>query len=73
MQSSIFLNQTYYIQVSKNIDDENTKKREYRPFYEIKEMYPRYLFVSDLIFQDNIDGIRNVNIVDFIYNNDDLK
>lgn len=63
----------YYIQVSKNIDDENTKKREYRPFYEIKEMYPRYLFVSDLIFQDNIDGIRNVNIVDFIYNNDDLK
>ncbi len=63
----------YYIQVSKNIDDENTKKYDYRPFYEIKEMYPRYLFVSDLIFQDNIDGIRNVNIVDFIYNNDDLK
>lgn len=63
----------YYIQVSKNIDDEKTKEREYKPFYEIKEMYPRYLFVSDLILQKNIDGINNVNIVDFIYNNNDLK
>ena len=63
----------YYIQVSKNIDDEKTKEREYKPFYEIKEMYPRYLFVSDLILQKNIDGINNVNIVDFIYNNNNLK
>ena len=63
----------YYIQVSKNIDDEKTKEREYKPFYEIKEMYPRYLFVSDLILQKNIDGINNVNIVDFIYNNNNLR
>ena len=63
----------YYIQVSKNIDDENTKKCEYKLFYEIREMYSRYLFVSDFIFQDNIDGIKNVNIVDFIYNCEDLK
>ncbi len=63
----------YYIQVSKNIEDEKTKEREYKPFYEIKEMYPRYLFVLDLIFQKNIDGINNINIVDFIYNNEDLK
>ena len=40
---------------------------------EIKEMYPRYLFVADLIFQKNVNGINNVNIVDFIYNNEDLK
>lgn len=62
----------YYIQVSKNIDDEKTKTREYKPFYNIKEMYPRYLFVLDMIFQNNIDGIHNVNIVDFIYNNSNL-
>ena len=62
-----------YIQVTKNIDDKNTEEREYKPFYEIKEMYPRYLFVADLIFQKNIDGINNVNIVDFIYNKEDLK
>ncbi|HIQ90948.1 MAG TPA: ATP-binding protein, partial [Candidatus Coprosoma intestinipullorum] len=43
------------------------------PFYEIKEMYPRYLFTSDMIFQKNVDGIHNVNIVDFIYNKEDLN
>jgi len=63
----------FYIQVTKNMDDKKTEEREYKPFYEIKEMYPRYLFVSDLIFQKNIDGINNVNIIDFIYNKEDLK
>lgn len=62
----------FYIQVSKNIDDEKTYEREYKPFYQIREMYPRYLFVSDLILQKNIDGIKNVNIIDFIYNKQDL-
>lgn len=63
----------FYIQVSKNIDDKKTEEREYKPFYEIKEMYPRYLFTSDMIFQKNVDGIHNVNIVDFIYKKEDLK
>ena len=57
----------YYIQVSKNIDD--TKEREYS---DIKDMYPRYLFLLDLIIKDNIDGIKNVNIVKFIAENKDL-
>ena len=63
----------FYVQVSKNIEDEQTEKREYKPFYAIKELYPRYLFVSDLIIQKNINGINNVNIVDFISNNEELK
>ena len=62
----------YYIQISKNIDDEKVKEREYRPFYEIKNMYPRYLFVLDIVLQRNVDGIKNENIVDFIYNNCEL-
>ena len=62
----------FYLQVSKNIDDEKTAKREYQPFYEIQEMYPRYLFVLDMILQKNIEGIKNVNIVDFIYKNLEL-
>lgn len=63
----------FYIQVSKNIEDKKTEEREYKPFYEIKELYPRYLFVYDLILQKNINGIKNVNIVDFIYNKEGLK
>lgn len=63
----------YYIQVSKNIDEEKTMNREYKPFYEIRDMYPRYLFLLDIIFQKNVDGIHNVNIVDFIINNEELS
>ena len=36
-------------------------------------MYPRYLFVLDLILQKNINGINNVNIVEFILNDQDLR
>ena len=48
------------------------KEREYKPFYEIKDLCLRYLFILDFAFQKNINGIHNVNIVDFIYNNEDL-
>ena len=61
----------YYIQVSKDISDKDTEEREYRPFYMIKELYPRYLFTMDLLLQKR-DGINHVNIVDFIYNNKNL-
>lgn len=66
------IDEYFYIQVTKNMDDDKTKAREYKPLYEIREMYPRYLFVLDLILKKNVDGINNVNIVDFIYNNEDL-
>lgn len=42
------------------------------PFYNIKDMYPRYLFLLDFIIKNNIDGIKNVNIAKFIGNNQDL-
>ncbi len=67
------IDEYFYIQVTKSIDDEKTEEREYKPFYNIKEMYPRYLFMTDLVLQKNIAGINNVNIVDFIYNKEDLK
>ncbi len=62
----------YYLQVSKNIDNESTEEREYRPFYEIRDMYPRYLFLLDFIINKNVDGVKNINIVDFIVNNEEL-
>ena len=63
----------FYLQVSKNIDDEKTSEREYRPFYEIKDLYPRYLFLLDLVIKDNVNGIKNVNIAKFIANNEELN
>lgn len=61
----------YYIQVSKDISNKDTEEREYRPFYIIKELYPRYLFTMDMLLQKR-DGVNHVNIVDFIYNNKNL-
>ncbi len=61
----------YYIQVSKDISNKDTEEREYRPFYMIKELYPRYLFTMDMLLQKR-DGINHVNIIDFIYNNKNL-
>jgi len=61
----------YYIQVSKDISNPDTEEREFRPFYAIKELYPRYLFTMDLLLQKR-DGINHLNIVDFIYNNKSL-
>jgi len=65
-------NDYYYLQVSKNIDEDKTKTREYRPFYEIRDMYPRYLFTLDIIINDNVEGIKNENIARFISENKDL-
>ena len=62
----------FYIQVAKNIENDSTAKREYRPFYEIRDMYPRYLFLLDLIIKDNVDGIKNINIAKFISGNNNL-
>ena len=61
----------YYIQVSKDISNKETEEREYKPFYMIKELYPRYLFTMDLLLQKR-DCINHVNIVDFLYNNKTL-
>ena len=61
----------YYIQVSKDISNKDTEEREYKPFYMIKDLYPRYLFTMDMLLQQR-DGINHVNIVDFIINNRDL-
>lgn len=62
----------FYLQVSKSIEEDKVEEREYKPFYEIRDMYPRYLFLMDIIIRKNVDGINNVNIVDFITNDEEL-
>ena len=38
------------IDTEKNENEEKTETREYKPFFEIKALYPRYLFVFDFPF-----------------------
>lgn len=55
-----------YVQVAMTImADQTTEEREYRPFTQIKDNYPKYLLTrSDLIQQR--DGITHANIPEFI-------
>ena len=61
----------YYIQVCKYIGDNDDDEYLYRPFYMIRNFYPRYLFTMDMSLQKR-DEINHVNIADFIYNNSEL-
>ncbi len=61
----------YYIQVTLSIAEKQAEEREYRPFYKIKELYPRYLFTMDHLLQSR-DGIYTENLVNFVSNNEEL-
>ena len=59
-----------YFQVSMNITDRTTLKREMAPLIALKDNYPKYIITLDRYPSDDIDGIRIVNIVDFLSHKD---
>lgn len=64
-------NEYFYIQVAMTIADRNTEEREYRALSAAKDHYPRYLFTLDTLLQKR-DGVKHVNLVDFIAGGYDL-
>lgn len=63
-------NQNYaYIQVAYTLQGEDLKatekikEREYRPFRDIKDGYPRYIISLDK-FRDQQEGVRHINAID---------
>lgn len=61
----------FYIQVCQSLVDRDVEEREYRPFYMIKEMYPRYVFTMDMLPLMR-DGVNGVNLVNFVMENKEL-
>ena len=61
--------QTIYVQVCYLLESEDTIEREFRPFTKIKDNYPKYIISMDQ-FDKSHDGIKNVNLLDFLV--DDL-
>lgn len=59
-------NEKVYIQVSYVLVDESTIEREFRPLLKIKDNYPKYVVTMDDFFEDNIDGVKHVNLADFL-------
>ncbi len=57
-----------YIQVSMSIGSQDTEEREYRPFYYIRDNYPKYLLTLDSLLQQR-DGIKHMNILDVLSKN----
>lgn len=59
--------QITYIQVSATVLDESTLARELAPFQKIKDNYPKILLtLDDIITQQDHEGIRHCNILDWL-------
>ena len=58
-----------YVQVAYRISDsKDTEEREYRPLETIRDNYAKYVMTTDYLLQ-NRNGIKHVNIVDFLASN----
>ena len=54
-----------YIQVSYLLADENTREREFGAYKNVPDNYPKYVISLDN-FNFSRDGIKHVNICDFL-------
>jgi predicted AAA+ superfamily ATPase len=55
-----------YYQVSLSVRDDATMKRELRPFYAVKDSYPKFLLTMDDDPPSTQDGIRRLNVLDWL-------
>ncbi len=55
-----------YIQVSYLLASEKTIKREFAPLIKIADNYPKYVLSMDEIFGGDYEGIKRLNLVDFL-------
>ena len=59
-------NEKIYVQVTQEIKSEKTQKREYEQLLEIRDNYPKYVVMAVNFAGGNYEGIKTMNIVDFL-------
>jgi len=59
-------NEKIYIQVCYLLASPDTIEREFRPLLTIKDNYPKYVISMDTIFGNDFEGIKRLNVVDFL-------
>ncbi len=60
---------TAYYQVSQSVLAEETLKRELEPLQKIKDHYPKYLLTMDYLPATDFDGIKQINVLDWLTQN----
>jgi predicted AAA+ superfamily ATPase len=55
-----------YLQISQQIDYENTAQREYGRLLDIRDNYPKYVLRTDEFAGGNYEGIKSMHIADFL-------
>ena len=59
-------NEKIYVQVTQEIKSEKIQKSEYEQLLEIRDNYPKYVVMADNFAGGNYEGIKTMNIVDFL-------
>lgn len=59
-------NEKIYVQITQEIKSEKTQKKEYEQLLEIRDNYPKYVVMANDFAGGNYEGIKTMNIVDFL-------
>lgn len=59
-------NEKLYIQVTQQINTEQTRKREYERLLEIHDNYPKYILRTDEFAGGNYEGIKTMHVAEFL-------
>ncbi|MCH4887118.1 ATP-binding protein [Acidaminobacter sp. JC074] len=58
-----------YVQVTYKMESEKTIAREFGPLLSVKDHYPKYVVSMDEHYEDNIEGVKHIYLMDFIRSN----
>lgn len=58
--------ETRYFQVTESLSDAKTKEREVAPFYSTNDFYEKTIITTDKTYATNANGIKIVNLTDFL-------
>lgn len=61
-------NKKMYIQVAYMLSSPETIEREFSALRSIKDNYPKYVISMDTVFGNDFEGIRRINLIDFLLN-----
>lgn len=64
--------ETIYIQVSESIQDESTFEREMKPLRAVRDYNKRVVITTDYDINESYDGIRHINLIDFLLGKKDI-